>query len=220
VIPHHHIDLGTVLRGAVCALYSNLVTRPTGAAVRTEIERVIAESGGRTVTVIDFSQVTLLDFSCADEIVAKLMLRYCAPLAPTISAEAGAEAGYFVFRGLRDHHLDAVEAVLERHGLAIVALLDGRAQVIGEVELGERRAWDALHRLAPCDAHALARPSGRRDAGRADGARAAGAPAPRDAGVRGALAPGGARGVARRRRSGHLSRPRVLSAADRPPDPS
>ena len=156
MIPHHHIDLGTVLRGAVCALYSNLVTRPTGAAVRTEIERVIAESGGRTVTVIDFSQVTLLDFSCADEIVAKLMLRYCAPLAPTISAEAGAEAGYFVFRGLRDHHLDAVEAVLERHGLAIVALLDGRAQVIGEVELGERRAWDALHRLAPCDATTLA----------------------------------------------------------------
>jgi hypothetical protein len=156
VIPHHHIDLGTVLRGAVCALYSNLVTRPTGAAVRTEIERVIAEAGGRTVTVIDFAQVTLLDFSCADEIVAKLMLRYCAPLAPTIAGDADAAAGYFVFRGLRDHHLDAVEAVLERHGLAIVALIDGRPQVVGEVDAAERRAWDALHRLAPADTATLA----------------------------------------------------------------
>ncbi|MBV9880146.1 MAG: hypothetical protein JO180_06590, partial [Gemmatirosa sp.] len=63
MIHHHHIDLGSVLRGTVCALYSNLVTRPTGAAVRTEIERTIDEVGGRTVTVIDFSQVTILDFS-------------------------------------------------------------------------------------------------------------------------------------------------------------
>ena len=28
----HHIDVSTVLRRAVCDLYSNLVTRPTGAA--------------------------------------------------------------------------------------------------------------------------------------------------------------------------------------------
>jgi hypothetical protein len=116
VIPHHHIDLGTVLRGAVCALYSNLVTRPTGAAVRTEIERVIAESGGRTVTVIDFSQVTLLDFSCADEIVAKLMLRYCAPLAPTISAEAGPRPATSSSAGCAITTWTPVEAVLERHG--------------------------------------------------------------------------------------------------------
>jgi hypothetical protein len=157
VIPHHHIDLGTVLRGTVCALYSNLVTRPTGAAVRSEIERVIAEVGGRTVTFIDFAQVTLLDFSCADEIVAKLMLRYCAPC---VSAEAagalGAVEGYFVFRGLGDRHLDAVEAVLERHGLAIVAVIDGRPHVVGEVGPDERAAWDALHAVAPCDAVALA----------------------------------------------------------------
>lgn len=157
---HHHIDIGTVLRGAVCSLYSNLVTRPTGAAVRTEIERVIAEVGGRTVTVIDFAQVTLLDFSCADEIVAKLMLKWCAPLPADAVGEAlvqhGTAAGYFVFRNLRDHHLDAVEAVLERHGLAIVALIDGRAQIVGEVDAAERAAWEALHGVAPADAAALA----------------------------------------------------------------
>ncbi|HVD04699.1 MAG TPA: hypothetical protein VNB89_01720, partial [Gemmatimonadaceae bacterium] len=59
----NHIDLSTVLRRTVCDLYSNLVTRPTGAAVRNAIETQLAELGGRTVTVIDFSNVGLLDFS-------------------------------------------------------------------------------------------------------------------------------------------------------------
>jgi hypothetical protein len=151
---HHHIDLGSVLRGTVCELYSNLVTRPTGVAVRTEIERAIAEAGGRTVTVIDFSQVTLLDFSCADEIVAKLMLRSVEDAARTI--EAAAPEGYFVFRGICDRHLDAIEAVLERHGLAIVALVDGVAQLVGEVGPDERVAWDRLRALGAADLPAFA----------------------------------------------------------------
>ncbi|MGZ8378251.1 MAG: hypothetical protein ACXWZS_14435 [Gemmatirosa sp.] len=151
---HHHIDLGSVLRGAVCELYSNLVTRPTGVAVRTEIERAIAEAGGRTVTVIDFSQVTLLDFSCADEIVAKLMLRSVEDAARTI--EAAAPEGYFVFRGICDRHLDAIETVLERHGLAIVAMVDGVVQLVGEVGPDERVAWDRLRALGAADLEAFA----------------------------------------------------------------
>ena len=143
---HHHIDLGSVLRGTVCSLYSNLVTRPTGAAVRTEIERCIAELGGRTMTVIDFSQVTLLDFSCADEIVAKLMLAACAQ----------AVDGYFLFLGLGVRHLDAVEAVLERHRLGIVAVIDGTAVLIGDVDAPSRAVWEALRDAGPCDARALA----------------------------------------------------------------
>ena len=38
-----NIDVGTVLRGTVCDLYSNLVTRPTGAAVRNAIEQQVLE---------------------------------------------------------------------------------------------------------------------------------------------------------------------------------
>lgn len=151
---HHHIDLGSVLRGTVCELYSNLVTRPTGVAVRTEIERAIAEAGGRTVTVIDFSQVTLLDFSCADEIVAKLMLRSVEDAARTI--EAAAPEGYFVFRGICDRHLDAIETVLERHGLAIVAMVDGVVQLVGEVGPDERVAWDRLRALGAADLESFA----------------------------------------------------------------
>jgi hypothetical protein len=156
----HHIDLGTVLRGAVCSLYSNLVTRPTGAAVRGEIERAVAEVGTRTVTVVDFSQVTLLDYSCADEIVAKLMLRAGdAPPAQT-DAPTGVPDGYYVFRGLAEHHLDAVEAVLERHRIAIVALFGEEPALVGEVSADERAVWEVLRALGSADAAELSAASG------------------------------------------------------------
>jgi hypothetical protein len=133
-----HIDLSSVLRRTVCELYSNLVTRPTGAAVRGEIEQQLADARGRTLTVIDFANVGLLDFSCADEVVAKLLLRF-------VTDEAPAEA-YFVFRGLSDSHLDAIESVLERHHLALVVQLPGGgAQVVGTLTDGEREAWRVLY---------------------------------------------------------------------------
>ena len=53
--------------------YRNLVTRPTGAAVRNRIEQALARSDCHTA-FLDFSDVELLDLSCADEIVAKLLM--------------------------------------------------------------------------------------------------------------------------------------------------
>ncbi|MCA0377501.1 MAG: hypothetical protein LCH84_17805 [Gemmatimonadetes bacterium] len=134
------IDVGSVLRGTVCDLYSNLVTRPTGAAVRTAIERQVSELGPPVVTTIDFSQVNLLDFSCADEIVAKLLLRYTSDDGP---------AGYLTFRGLHDGHLDPIETVLQRHGLALVSWYDGEAELFGEVCDDERRHWDVVRLHGP-----------------------------------------------------------------------
>jgi hypothetical protein len=133
-----HIDLSSVLRRTVCELYSNLVTRPTGAAVRGEIEQQLADARGRTLTVIDFANVGLLDFSCADEVVAKLLLRFA-------THEAPSEA-YFVFRGLSDSHLDAIESVLERHRLALVVQFPGGgADIVGALSDSEREAWRALY---------------------------------------------------------------------------
>ncbi|MEO7521080.1 MAG: hypothetical protein ABIW79_04635, partial [Gemmatimonas sp.] len=116
------IDVSTVLRGTVCDLYSNLVTRPTGAAVRTAIEQQVAEVGEPVVTTIDFSQVSLLDFSCADEIVAKLLMRY---------AEAEGPRGYLLFAGIQEDHLDPIETVLEHHNLALVSWFEGTAELFG-----------------------------------------------------------------------------------------
>lgn len=138
----HHIDLSSVLRRSVHALYSNLVTRPTGVAVRSEIEQLVAEQAGRTLTVIDFTHVRLLDFSCADEVVAKLLLRV---------------DGYFVFRGLHEAHLDAIEATLARYDLAmVIEQADGTARLVGIVADDERRAWSAVHHLGGADVQTLA----------------------------------------------------------------
>jgi hypothetical protein len=131
------IDVGTVLKGTVCDLYSNLVTRPTGAAVRTAIERQVVEIGSPVVTTIDFSQVNLLDFSCADEIVAKLLLRFTSDDAPP---------GYLTFRGIHEGHIDPIETVLERHGLALVSWHEGEAELFGNVDDDERDHWRCASR--------------------------------------------------------------------------
>lgn len=137
----NHIDLSSVLRQTLaCDLYSNLVTRPTGAAVRGQIEAMLRESDARALTIIDFSHVSMIDFSCADEVVAKLLMRYTADDPP--------QDAYFLFRGITEDHSDAIEAVLERHSL--VAALEGvdGVKLLGTLSDDEQRAWQAA-----CDAH-------------------------------------------------------------------
>jgi hypothetical protein len=136
-----HIDVSSVLRQTLsCELYSNLVTRPTGAAVRTQIEALLADARERSLTVIDFSHVGMIDFSCADEVVAKLLLRY-------VAAEREDREAYFLFRGVTDDHWDAIEAVLERHGLALVLETEDGARIVGMVDDGERVAWEKVYEL-------------------------------------------------------------------------
>jgi hypothetical protein len=145
-----HIDLGTVLRQTLAAnLYSNLVTRPTGLAVRTQIERLLddARSDERALAVIDFSHVSMIDFSCADEVIAKLLMR----------AGGGQEReAYFVFRGMTDDHWDAIEAVLERHGLALLVERESGIELVGVLEDRERRAFQAIKRRGRSESWELA----------------------------------------------------------------
>ena len=145
----NHIDLSSVLRQTVsCDLYSNLVTRPTGAAVRHQIERLLDDASDRTLTVIDFSQVSMIDFSCADEVIAKLLMRHEA-------ADSPREA-YFLFRGVTDEHWEAIEAVLERRGLALVLEQADGVHVVGTLSTEERRTWETLRQLGRATAVQLA----------------------------------------------------------------
>ena len=142
-----HIDLGSVLRQTLSAtLYSNLVTRPTGRAVRTQIETLL-ESTERSLTVLDFTHVQMIDFSCADEVVAKLLME---------QGGGPNRESYFVFRGMTDDHWDAIESVLERHGLALVVERDGDVELVGVLDERERRAFQALKQLGRAEAWELA----------------------------------------------------------------
>ena len=144
-----HIDVSSVLRQTLaCDLYSNLVTRTTGAAVRGQIERLLDGARGRELAVIDFSQVSMIDFSCADEIVAKLLMRYASDDPP--------RDAYFLFRGVTEDHCEAIEAVLLRHDLAAAVEDEGQVRLMGVLSDDERRVWSAAYELGGSDAASLA----------------------------------------------------------------
>jgi len=114
-----YIDMHAVLQESISGVYADLVTRPTGRVVRERIERAIAGSsvGEITVARIDFTGVGCIDYSCADEIVAKLLRDRFAVL---------------VLSGITDGHREAIEPVLSGHGLAaLIERADGTLESLG-----------------------------------------------------------------------------------------
>lgn len=131
-------DLGHLVRRTVASLYSSLVTRPTGQAVRLAIENALAEDPGQAgLSVIDLSQVSIIDFSCADEVVAKLLLRFL--------EEGRPGEVFFVFRGIKELHRDPIDVALARQSLVAVAeTADGSFELIGVPTRREEEVWRLL----------------------------------------------------------------------------
>jgi hypothetical protein len=140
------IDLAPLLRETLTTPYSDMVTRTTGAALRIRIEGAISNASHRT-TQLDFTSVGLLDFSCADEVVAKLLLR-----------AAEEEEHYVVLSGVTESHLDAIDHVLERHGLSVGALTQGEVspRVLGTSTPDVQAAFQTVQRLGAGNAERLA----------------------------------------------------------------
>ena len=152
-----HIDVHAMLRESVSATYADLVTRPTGRVVRERIERAIASSDGRdaegragggeddvTIARMDFTGVGCIDYSCADEIVAKLLRGRPAVL---------------VLSGLADGHREAIDSVLTGHGLAaLLERRDGTLEALGAPEAAGALVREVLarHLAAPTSGGALA----------------------------------------------------------------
>ncbi len=124
---------------AVASLYQEyLITRQTGRAVRDGIERLFSDRCGEALAVIDFRDVAVIDFSCADEVVAKLVMS---------SAEDpdSPDHRFVLVRGVREHHLDPVEGALRRRGLAVAAEREtGEPLLLGDVDPDAGAAWRML----------------------------------------------------------------------------
>ena len=142
-------DLSTLVPRSVASLYSHLVTRPTGQALRLGIESQIRELGSFCVSVLDFSQVVVLDYSCADEVIAKLILNF--------QRDDRSNDAYFVVRGLAEEHTDPIEEVLVRHQLGLVAEIDGGYVLLGHASPVERDVWSELQKQGSAESHELAR---------------------------------------------------------------
>ncbi|MGD2047285.1 MAG: hypothetical protein PVJ80_00215 [Gemmatimonadota bacterium] len=141
------IDVGQVLQRTVTSLYSYLVTRPTGRAVRMAIEARLQDAGERSLSLIDLSEVAILDFSCADEVVARLLQH---------SRDNPAHEAFFVFRGIHEPHREQIQSVLERRGLAAVAEThEDVYELLGERTGPEDRAWAALEERGLVDSEEI-----------------------------------------------------------------
>lgn len=137
------VDVRALLERSVANLYSHLVTRPTGRAVRLAIESQLDELPKPAISLVDLSAVAILDYSCADEVVAKLLLR---------GGEGGDEGEegrtFFVLTGVQAHHRDPIEAVLERHDLSVVAETgSGRYELLGPGLDPERSLWEVVEEV-------------------------------------------------------------------------
>jgi hypothetical protein len=99
----------------------DLVTRPSGQAIRERIERDIEKEPDGAVIALDFSQIGVIDYSCADEIVAKLVSRL-------LSGEYGDK--YLLLAGLNDNQKENIEVAIERKDLAVTAKLRGGGRVV------------------------------------------------------------------------------------------
>jgi len=119
----HNIDLQTVMQESASPVYMDLVTRPTGRVVRERIERAFDATGGPTVARMDFRGVGCMDYSCADEIVARLLRERPAVL---------------LLVGLTDGHREAIEPVLIGHRLAVLVVqVDGTLDGLGTPEVAD-----------------------------------------------------------------------------------
>lgn len=152
--PGFAIDVGALMRNLLAAPNANLVTRPTGRAVREAIEAELEGAVRNTsVSVIDLTGVRILDFSCADEVVAGLLLRY-------LPADRPHDV-FFVFRAIEEMHGHAVGEVLDRHGLAAVCDFGaGDLRLMGPATREERAAWSALERSGRIDGEDTRPPPG------------------------------------------------------------
>lgn len=140
------IRLDLMLREAVATPYRDLVTRPTGAAVRHRVMTVLRDAS-ESDAQLDFSEVGLMDFSCADEVIAKLLVEIL-----------DLPVQRLMLRGVSENHADAIEHALARYDLVIVAILteSPEPRLLGCAPEDWRAAFRALGQLGRAPALPIA----------------------------------------------------------------
>lgn len=118
-------DLFQLLKEELRNGSNNLVTRPSGQAIRERIERDLEKAPKGEVIALDFSRIGVIDYSCADEVVAKLVSRL-------LSGEY--DDKYLLLTGLNENQEENIEVALERKDLAVLAeRREGNRVVLGSL---------------------------------------------------------------------------------------
>jgi len=101
----------------------HFVTRETGRLIRESVESRLEREAEGVVVALDFTHVGIVDFSCADEIISKLIARL-----------QGQEYGdkYVILQGLTPSQEENITVALERKKLAaLVSRTDGSWDLLG-----------------------------------------------------------------------------------------
>ena len=118
-------DLSKFLKEELGNGSKDLVTRPSGEKIRQRVERDMEQEPDGSVIALDFVRIGIIDYSCADEIIAKLVSRL-------LSGEYGDK--YILLTGLNENQKENIEVALERKDLAIVSeMREGYRVLIGNL---------------------------------------------------------------------------------------
>lgn len=129
-------DLYRILKEELKNGSSDLVTRHSGQVMRERIEGDIAREKEGAVIALDFSHIGIIDYSCADEIIAKLISRL-------LSNEYGDK--YIVLSGLNESQRENIEVALERKALALMAeMRDGTKALLGSLNNYLKQTLDLI----------------------------------------------------------------------------
>ena len=117
---------------------TDLVTRQSGALIRAQIEQDIQNEKECSLVSIDFNGVGIIDYSCADEIIAKLISRL-------VSGEYGDR--YIFLDGLNSSQRENIEVALERKGLAVPAqMITGERVLLGNLNNYLKEALELIEK--------------------------------------------------------------------------
>jgi hypothetical protein len=100
---------------------SDLVTRQSGQVIRERVEKDIEKEKDGEIIALDFSKIGIIDYSCADEVVAKLISRL-------LSGEYGDK--YIVLTGLNENQKENIEVALDRKELAVMAQMNNGKKIL------------------------------------------------------------------------------------------
>jgi len=114
-------DLYKILKDELKNGSNNLVTRSSGQMIRGRIEKDIEMEKDGAIIALDFSRIGIIDYSCADEIVAKLISRL-------LGGEYGVK--YIIIMGLNENQKENIEVALERKDLAVIAELRNSEKIL------------------------------------------------------------------------------------------
>ncbi|GAB4418090.1 MAG: hypothetical protein OHK0032_14110 [Thermodesulfovibrionales bacterium] len=129
-------NLYKLLREEIKNGSSNLVTRQSGQVIRERIERDIVKEKEGEIIALDFSKIGVVDYSCADEIVAKLISRL-------LSGEYRDK--YIILTGINENQKENIEVALERRELAVIAeMRDGSKMLIGRLNNYLKKTLDFI----------------------------------------------------------------------------